>query len=201
MRLSEDATKELREFVEELTDIARSGQSISIVSGFHIAWWGTVVTLACLLNLLAVEYGLPLKDQYIWPVTMLAGWLGSRYIRGKLRRSKRAGKLAFANQVTQRVWMAIGIAATVVILTEASQIVSFAGRGYFIIFVLCALGLITTASVTNEPLLILSGAGWFLVGGGSLFLPPSTELIYAATIIASIIFLVVPGLVIGVRQS
>ena len=181
--------------------IARSGQSISIVSGFHFAWWGGVIAAACLVTLLAIEYSLPLRDQYIWPIAICLGWLGSRVITKKIRQDDRAGKRSFANQVTKHVWVAIGVAATVIILIEASQVVSFGGRGYFIIFALCAIGLVTTGAVAHEPLLGLSGAGWFASGAVTLFFAPSASLVYAATIIACIIFLVIPGLIIGVRKA
>lgn len=201
IRLSDEATKEIREFVEELTVIARSGQSISIISGYHLAWWGGVVAVCCLINLLAVEYSLPLHDQYIWPVAICLGWFGSRYVSKMMRDNGRTGKRSFANQVAQRVWLAIGVTASLIIFVEASQIVSFAGRGYFIIFTLCAIGLVTTAAVANEPLLGLSGAGWFASGAITLFFVPSASLVYAVTVIACIIFLVIPGLIIGFRQA
>lgn len=199
--LSEDAKEELRDFIEELTDIARTAQSVSIISGYHLAWWGGVVTLACLLSLASLQQHLPLSEIYIWPATMVMGWIGSYLLRRKFLSARQSGLASEANRISRSVWISIGIAAAIVTIGEAISIFEFGGRAYFIVFLLCALGLIMTAAAVNEPLLFLSGAGWFLVGIGSLFFVPTAPVLYAATIVACLVFLILPGLVMGVRRD
>jgi len=154
-----------------------------------------------LAHLMAIAEAFPFKIAYIWPVTMLIGWLGSIILQRKLNLFRRHGALAYVNRVTRYVWFGIGFASTLVILMETSQLADFAGRGYFIIFLLCGLGLVTTSAAGSEPLLLLSGIGWFLFGFASLFFPPTTQIIYGVSVIASVILLILPGLIIGIRKA
>lgn len=199
--MSGDAQEDLREFLEELSDIARVGQTISIVSGFHMAWWGGVVACACIFSLLASYQSIPIGDVHIWPITMLLGWIGSRWLGRKIAANPRRGEVAKANRTPTYVWASIGIAASIVTIGEAAHVFDFGGRAYFIVFLLCACGLIMTAAATNERLLLLSGAGWFVIGIISLSLPPFLPIIYGATIIACLVFMFLPGLIIATRKT
>lgn len=201
LKLSNDETEDLREFVEELESMAREGQSLSIVSGFHLAWWGGVIALASLLNLGIIIYDLPLRSEPIWGALIVIGWLGGRVLQQKLNRSARQqGRSTYANRVTAYVWASVGILASFIIFGEGSGYIDFGGRGYFIVFLMCGLGLIATAAAGSEPLLLLSGAGWFAMGLVSLFFMPAAPFIYAITVITCIVCLVLPGAIIGVRS-
>ena len=199
--MSEGAKEELLACVEELTEIARTGQSIQLVSGLHMAWWGFVVATAAATSLIAIGQAWPTLDIHIWLCAMLIGWLGSRLLVRRSSNATNSGSSAAPNHSTRVIWLGIGIAATLVTLGEAADLFDFGGRAYFIIFLLCALGLLSTGAAAKEPLLYLSAAGWFGVGAVSLFLAPSNLVIYSATIIACLIFLVVPGLIIGARSA
>jgi len=201
INLSQADTEELREFIEELAVMARTGQSLSIISGFHMAWWGGVVTLGCLLCLVKILYGFPVGDGHIWAVAMMIGWIGNSFLTIKFKQSKRAGALAYANRVTRYVWFGIGLVSTLVILFEATELANFAERGYFIVFLLCGIGLVTTSAAGNEPLLLLSGIGWFVFGFASLLFAPNETIAYGATVIACVVLLVLPGLIIGIRSK
>ena len=200
LKLANDETEDLREFVEELESMAREGQSLSIVSGFHLAWWGVVIALASLLNLGIIIYDLRLSSEPIWGALIVIGWLGGRLLRQKLNRPARQGHSTYANRVTAYVWVSVGILASFIIFGEGSGYVDFGGRGYFIVFLMCGLGLIATAAAGSEPLLLLSGAGWFAMGLVSLFFMPAAPFIYAITVMTCIVCLVLPGAIIGVRS-
>lgn len=180
--------------------MARQGQSLSIISGFHLAWWGGIVAVASLLNLLIILYNFKLSGELVWAGLITVGWAGGRVLQRRLNRSVRIGRIAYANRVTSYVWIGVGVIASFVIFAEASGYVDFGGRGYFIVFLMCGLGLLATAAAASEPLLLLSGAGWFGVGVASLFAPPAAPLIYGLSIISCVVFFVLPGLVIGVRS-
>lgn len=199
--MSQADTEELREFIEELATMARTGQSLSIISGFHMAWWGGVVALACLLDMIKIFYALPIGEAYIWAFAMLTGWVGNSVLTRKFKHSKRAGALAYVNRVTRYVWFSIGLISTLVLLFEAMELVDFAGRGYFIIFLMCGIGLVTTSAAGNEPLLLLSGIGWFVFGFGSVLFKPTEAVAYGVTVIACLVLLVLPGLIIGIRHK
>lgn len=192
---------DLRHFVEELAEMARTGQSLSIISGFHLAWWGCIVAFTLLIELYAKHNQIELAEIYLWPVTITLGWSGGHLLHKKLRLSQKKGALAYANRVTTYVWVTIGLVSVGVLLSEVSLLVSFGGRGYFVLFLLSGLGLVATAAAGSEPLLLLSGAGWILTGFASLFFPILFEAIEILTIIGCLIFLVLPGLIIGLRKS
>ena len=199
--MSEDAKEDIRDFLEELTDIARTGQNIAIPSGFHLVWWGSVVSLACGVNLFARQFDWPMSDIHIWSCAILMGWLGSKGLRKSSAASTRPGAAARPNKSTRYIWFGVGLIASFVTIGEAAHLFDFAGRGYFVAFLLCGFGLFLTALATDEKLLMLSGCGWVVVGLGSLFLPITASLVYQATIVACCIFLIIPGLVLAMRKS
>lgn len=180
--------------------MARSGQSLSLISGFHMAWWGGVIAAACFVSLIMIFYSLPFIGPYIWPAAIFIGWVGGRIMHRKLGLSSRHGVMSYSNRVTRYVWIGVGVISSCVLLAEVSQLVDFAGRGYLMIFLLCGLGLIVSSAAGNEPLLMLSGLGWFGVGILSLFYTPSAPIVYGATAIACIVFMTFPGLVIALRK-
>jgi len=194
-------SEELREFVEELTSMARTGQSLSIISGFHLAWWGGLVALTSLVSLLAVTNDYPLEPVYIWPASMFIGWVGNSLLHKKLNLSARQGALAYVNRVTSYTWATVGLVATLVVFAEAGQMIDFGGRAYFVVFLLCGIGLVVTSAAGTEPLLLLAGVGWLLIAFVSLFFSPQALISYCLTMIACVVFLVLPGLIIGVRQA
>ena len=200
--MTHNDNEELREFVKELSSAALTGQALSIVSGLHLALWGAVVAAACFLNIVVIVYTLPfqLRPELIWIGAMGVGWISGRYLQSRMDREKRPGALTYANRVTRHVWVGIGFLATFIIIAEASQLVDFGGRGYFFIFTLCAIGLVATAAAGSEPLLLLSGAGWFGAGVISLFFPPAAAFTLGVTLISCVVFLVLPGLIIGLRR-
>ncbi len=179
--------------------MARQGQSLSIISGFHLAWWGVIIALVSLLSLIILVYELPVRIEPVWAVMIMIGWFGGRILQHKLNRSGRPGRSTHANRVTSYVWIGVGLAATFVTFAEGGGYIDFGGRGYFIIFLMCGLGLIATSAAGSEPLLLLSGAGWFGTGCISLFFPPAALVLYSITVISCLIFLVLPGLIIGIR--
>lgn len=200
--LTHNDNEELREFVKELSSVALSGQALSIVSGFHLALWGVVVAAACFLNIVVTVYTLPfqVRPELIWVGATGVGWISGRYLQKRLNQEKRPGASTYANRVTRYVWVGIGFLATFTILVEANAFVDFGGRGYFFIFMLCAIGLVATAAAGSEPLLLLSGAGWLGAGVMSLFFPPTATFTFGITLISCIVFLVLPGLIIGLRR-
>lgn|GEM_PF-3857747 len=197
--MTDRAGEELREYIGELARVARTGQSLSIISGYHLAWWGAIVSLACAFELALMASGAAIHDGYIWASLILVGWIGGRLLQRRLNAPERAGSLSYANRVTRYVWLGVGIGACLIIGAEFTQLADLAGRGYFVVFSLCALGLVATAAAGAEPLLLLSGAGWFLAGFGTLFLPASTQIVFWVTIVSCLVFLVIPGVIIARR--
>lgn len=181
--------------------MARTGQTLSIVSGFHIAWWGTLVAVACGLSWWVDSASYPINTAYIWFVLPCIGWLGGRVLHKKLHLDQRKGAYAYANRVTKHVWVAIGLSASLMLGVEILNITSFAGRGYFVIFLMCAIGLVATAAAGRESLLLLSAAGWVFTACFTLFFSSSAHIVYMATVVACLVFLVLPGLVIGMRKA
>lgn len=198
--MRENISEDLRDHLEELKSMARLGQSTPVISGFYLAWWGLVLTLAALVSAQLINQGRDEFVAYVWPALVTVGWIVSRLLRRRMSANSNAAASTMTNRVTRAVWVFTGLVSTAIILLEATGMVDLAGRGYFLIFQLCALSFVVTAMVSYEPLLLMSGVGWALLGFASLLLGNSPSLIFMATAVATSACLALPGLIIAMRK-
>ena len=198
--MRENISEDLRDHLAELKTMARLGQSAPVISGFYLAWWGFILTLAALISVQFINQDRAELVAYTWPALVTIAWIVSRLLRRRMSASSNDAASTMTNRVTSAVWVFTGLVSTAIILLEAAGMIDLAGRGYFLIFQLCALSFVVTAMVSYEPLLLMSGVGWAVLGFASLFLSNSPELIFMATAVATSACLALPGLIIAMRK-
>lgn len=198
--MMDEMSEDLREYLDALNKMAQSGQSLPIMSGFVLAWWGAILTLASIASLIVIDRGRSDLIAYIWPIVILAGWVGSRLIRVRLGLDRRDGAAAYPNRSSRAIWLAAGAVSSLLIGLESFELIDLAGRAYVIVFFLCGLALVATAYTVSEPLLLLSAGGWIASGFVSLFIDSSQMAVFALTAVTCGVFLAIPGLIIGLRK-
>jgi len=174
-------------FIKKVMDDSRR---LIAADGRSFIFWGVIISIGLLVTYFAVDYKWESNLSWFWPALIAFGWIYTIIAEG--RHSKRAKTITFAAKIMAAMWIACGIAMT---------IVGFAGpiagaySGIFIsplISIILGVGYAVSGVVFGKSWVSLLSIGWW---GGAIIMffmgSLETLLIMAAMMI---LFQTLPGI-------
>ena len=170
-------------------------RKINLDNGWHFIYWGSLVTVALLLNylLIVTRFGKPEYIGWMWFIMMIGGAIAGGFIERKHEKKKKVQTMA--GRIIGSLWFASGIA-----MFMYGFIGSISG-GYNPVFICpvisTSLGIsyFTSGEIQQIKLLKYIAFGWW-IGAVFLFFFPGihTLLIFA---IMMICFQIIPGIILN----
>ncbi len=177
------------EDIAYLRKVVEDSRRVVVDNGIHLLSWGILVVVGMLLTYASVNGVLRLPPLWIWIVVIGLGWMVSMW--SAWRETKRARTRTFINRVLGSVWLGLGFIMTVIGFLGPATGATSSWAAVPLMSLILGAGLLATATIHQERLLVAAAAGWWAGGIVTMLFPGDYALLLFAGMM--IVFQIAPG--------